>query len=82
MKKVTKKPKKQSKEFYDYFEIKSYIVNKYDCKADEDVTWDYMCNNSEIRNDSFGYIPTHLGNKFTDAVKEEFGEELEVWISW
>lgn len=76
------KPTKQNKSLFDYFEIKDYIVEKYNCEKDEDKTWDHMCNKQEIRNDSCSYIPTHLNNAFTNAVKDEFGEDPEVWISW
>ncbi len=76
------KPKKHSKLSYDYFEIKDYILEKYKCDDDEEQTWERMCLSGEIRNRSYGYIPTDLGNKFTEAVKKEFGEEIEVWISW
>lgn len=76
------KPVKQIKECYDYFDIKDYIMGKYNCEKDEDKTWNYMCNNLEIRNDSYSYIPTGLNNTFTNAVKEEFGEDVKVWVSW
>ncbi len=47
-----------------------------------------MCNTLEIRNDSYSYIPTDINNvklknnKFIEAVKEEFGDDPNVWISW
>lgn len=41
-----------------------------------------MCDTLEVRNDSYSYIPTRLNNTFTNAVKDEFGEDPEVWISW
>lgn len=75
------KPVKQTMEYFDYFEIKDYILEKYNCAKDEDKTWDYMCDHCELRNDSFCCIPD-LNNAFTNAIKEEFGEDLEVWISW
>lgn len=75
------KPVKQIKEFYDYFDIKYYIIDKYNCVKAGDTTWDYMCNKLEVRNDSYGYIPD-LNNDFTNAVKDEFGKEVNVWISW
>jgi hypothetical protein len=76
------KPKEKTKICFDYFEIKDYIIEKYNCIKDEDKTWDWMCAHLEIRNGSYSYIPTKLDNEFTKAVKEEFGAELEVWISW
>jgi hypothetical protein len=76
------KPTKQIKTFLDYFEIKDYILKIYNCEKDEDKTWDFMCDTLEVRNDSYSYIPTRLNNTFTNAVKEEFGEDPEVWISW
>lgn len=60
--------------FLDYFDVKEYITKKYNCDKEEDKTWDYMCNYGEVKNDSYSYIPTHLNNAFTNAVKEEFGE--------
>lgn len=81
-----KKPKEQNKKHFDYFEVKEYIVKIYNCEKDAEMCWDYMCESLEIRNDSYSYIPTYSdelkGNKFIEAVKEEFGENLEVWISW
>jgi hypothetical protein len=76
------KPTKQIKTFLDYFEIKDYILKIYNYEKDEDKTWDFMCDTLEVRNDSYSYIPTRLNNTFTNAVKEEFGEDPEVWISW
>ena len=77
------KPEKKLKERFDYFEIKDYIIEMYNCEKDEDKTWDYMCDKLEIRNDSYSYIPTSsIENAFTLAVKEEFGEDPDVWISW
>ena len=78
------KPKSEIREYFDYFEIKDYIIEKYNCEKDEDKVWDYMCNYLEIRNDSYSYIPTSSikNNKFIEAVKEEFGEDPDVWISW
>jgi hypothetical protein len=76
------KPVKKTKEFYDLSEIEDYIVEKYNCEKEKEITWDYMCNNLNVGNNSFSYIPTKLVNIFTNAVKEEFGENPEVHISW
>lgn len=76
-----KKPEKIIKEGYDLFDIESYIVEKYNCQKDFEKTWDRMCSNG-AHDDSYSYIPTHLNNAFTNAVKEEFGESPSVWISW
>lgn len=77
------KPELKVKKYLDYFEIKDYIIEKYNCERDEDKTWDYMCDKQGVRNDSYGYIPTEsCVNEFTKAVKEEFGENPDVWISW
>jgi len=85
------KPQKYSKSFFDYFEIKDYIIEKYgpEYAKDEDKCWDYMCDYHEVRNDSYSTIPSSKhhslslkDNKFLQAVEEEFGEDLEVWISW
>lgn len=76
------KPVKETREFYDYFEISEYIQEKYNCEKEEETTWDYMCDTLNASNDSCKYIPTGLNNIFTNAVKEEFGENPEVWISW
>jgi peptidase E len=80
------KPEIKNKSYFDYFEIKDYIIEKYNCEEDEDKCWDYMCDTLEVRNDSYSYIPTDSNklkyNKFIQAVKEEFGENLEVWITW
>ena len=88
IKQTMNKPIKQTKSYLDYFEIKDYIIEKYNCEKDEDKCWDYMCNTLEIRNDSYSYIPTDINNvklknnKFIEAVKEEFGDNPNVWISW
>lgn len=76
------KPTKHIKEYFDFFEVEEYIVSKYNCENDKEKTWDYMCNILELGNDSYSYIPTRLNNTFTNAVKDEFGEDPEVWISW
>lgn len=85
-----KKPQKYSKSFFDYFEIKDYIIEKYgpEYAKDEDKCWDYMCDYHGLRNDSYNNIPCsdddvfNPVNKFVQAIEEEFGKNLEVWISW
>lgn len=86
---MIEKPKEQIKTFFDYFEIKDYILEKYgpEYGKDEDKCWDHMCDYHELRNDSYNNIPSSNSsnlkdNKFIQAIEEEFGENLKVWISW
>lgn len=90
-KKFADKPKKTviTKEYYDWFECKGYIDEYYGHIdfVDTEKLWDYMCNFGEVSNDSYYYMNKYSGKddylmRTINVFFEEFGDDLEFYISW
>jgi len=89
-----KKPKKTTKSYYDYFQVRDYLQKKYNKKFD--VFWDrIMCGRHEVMNDSYvilygyedeaDYLRDSEDAEALEELKiiyDEFSDLEEFWVCW
>jgi hypothetical protein len=78
------KPTASKLEFYDWFEVERYLVEKgYSAEALDEIRIGFECGNdsyasldlSDIEEDDDDY-------EIKKAMREEFGEDITFWVSW
>lgn len=89
-----KKPKLQKQEYYDWSDIREYLLaNKLISREILDEMWDYFCNMRDNMGNGMPFdvyeddpwSPENYSDEFVtafDILRKEFGEEFTAIFSW